>query len=165
MNELTEEGCQAGPAARAFGRGPGGIEGAGPEEGEGSGLASSANSAVARPGLDDGRRCEGRGDLSAGGAAGPAAVPGGWSRRGAGRGREAEAGEAAGRAPGGCHRGDGLRASTAWSVGVVSGTDCRGGGPPKNRGQGGTRDDSPDAEAPRAEAVAGKKWLSSTSNG
>jgi hypothetical protein len=41
MNELTEEGCQAGPAARAFGRGPGGIEGAGPEEGEGSGLASS----------------------------------------------------------------------------------------------------------------------------
>jgi hypothetical protein len=43
MDDLSEEGCQTGPEARAFGRGPDGLEGTGPQEGEGSGLAASAN--------------------------------------------------------------------------------------------------------------------------
>jgi hypothetical protein len=111
MDDLSKEGGPTGSEARAFGRGPGGLEGASPHEGEGAGLAASANPAASRPGVDHGRRGRCRGHLSTGGAAGPVALPGRWSGRGAWRGREAQGAEATGRPEGGSHRGDGLCAA------------------------------------------------------
>src|SRR6266511_736179 len=168
MGELTKEEGRRVPRARAFGRGPGGIEGLGQEEGEGAGLAARAHSAAARSGLDHGRHGGGRRHVSGGGSPGRLAWLEGWARRGAWRGCAAHVAETPGRAEGGGDRGDGLRAATAGSGGVDVDADRRGGGSPKDRRHDGPRDDPQDAESPRAEAVAGKKcgasrrWMRST---
>src|SRR6266496_1236602 len=165
MGELTKEDGQGVPGARAFARRPGGFEGSWPTEGVGAGLASSPNPSTVGPRLDHGRRGECCGHVPAGGSADRVALPEGWACRGSWRGREAQGSADAGRAEGGGDRGDGLRAATAGSGAVDVDADRRGGGSPKDRRHGGPRDDPQDAESPRAEAVAGKKWLSSTSNG
>lgn len=55
---------------------------------------------------------------------------------------------------GGRHRRDGLRPAAAGAVSLDDGADSRGGHAPKGGRQGRARNDSADADAPRAEAVA-----------
>src|SRR5712691_9318532 len=133
-----------------------GVEGARQEAGVGAGVATCADPPTPRRRLEDGRCSGSGGDVFARGAARWVALLGRWAGEGAGRGREAEAGEDAGCSAGGGNRGNGLRATAAGSVAMDIGIGRRGGEAEKDRGDSGPRDDPQDADPPRAEAVAEK---------
>ena len=99
------------------------------------------------------------------------AIPAPWIGSSADRRSAAQAREEIGRQEGSRHRGDGLFAAAFGAISVDDRPDRERDGEARNRGEGRERDHSPDAFAPRAEAVAGKKcgasrtWTASTSNG
>ena len=168
MGDHSKDDGQLVPWARTIGRGSGGVEGAGLPEAVSSGLATRANPAGIRQGFDRDRRGGGSWDVRARGEKGRSSVSGWRAFAGPGRGGAAQAGTEARCPQGGGHRCDGLRSPTTWSLPMVHGADCRGGCQAKDSRQGRPRDDSPDAETPRAKAVAGKKcgasrrWMRST---
>src|SRR6266496_6100117 len=168
MGEFTRDSAQSVSRSRAFGRGPGRIEGVGPAASFRASVAASSHSSTAGRWLDHGGRGERRGYIPAGSTAGRVAVPEGRACGSAGRGREAEAGEAARCQAAGSDRGDGLRAAAAGTVAMDADAGRRGGSPKTDRRQDRPRDDSQNADPPRAEAVAGKKcgafrsWTRST---